>query len=193
MESLSLSTAAVDKQSPAISTAHQPQLAANQNPNNNQQHVPTQQQQSSPSEWNYEEYIERPRPWGGHVATPHYVNPPVASSQQPYTPYNVVEEPSTAFMETGRTSLGLSPALLATVAYFFWVAWRPSRFGVRTKEFVCSVPCLAIVCLRRHRLRRSNAIRLDKDHVHYFVDNLFNIYFLHDNEDNHGCPDTTIV
>jgi len=59
--------------------------------------------------WDYENYIEKPR---GKVAEPRYVSP---SSSQDYTARSfVTDQPQVSY-----TSVGISPTVLAILAYFF--------------------------------------------------------------------------
>jgi len=64
---------------------------------------------SSSREWDYENYIEKPR---GQVAEPRYVNPQVSPD---YTARSfVMDQPQVSY-----TSLGISPPILGICAYFF--------------------------------------------------------------------------
>jgi len=99
-----------------------PLSSASSSPSNNNN-------DNTSSNWDYDNFIEKPR---GHVAQPHYLGNKQPS--QPYIPleqtrgFSSLEEGNSPYNSTSssnyetvtqQSSLGLSPALLAVLSYFF--------------------------------------------------------------------------
>jgi len=64
---------------------------------------------TSPTNWDYENYIEKPK---GKIAEPRYVS---SNSSQDYTARSFVTDQP----QVSHSSLGISPAILGIMAYFF--------------------------------------------------------------------------